>query len=114
MFLRKMVIGDWNNPSTRLLDDSVVQTFGIGFDRLRRITAERRAIEIRRSIQGGMVKMDKMDEATGRPEATVSLPIAPHDLRIAIEWPLPGRCRVGLRHPPRIVRGGSHRKNCST
>ena len=70
VFLRKMVIGDWNNPSTRLLDDSVVQTFGIGFDRLRRITAERRAIEIRRSIQDGMVKLD---EATGRPEATVSL-----------------------------------------
>ena len=90
VFLRKMVIGDWNNPSTRLLDDSVVQTLGIGFNRLRRITAERRAIEIRRSIQGGMVKMDKLDEATGRPEATVSLPIAPHDLRIDIEWPLPG------------------------
>ena len=90
VFLRKIVIGDWNNPSTQLLDDSVVQTFGIGFDRLRRITAERRAIEIRSSIQGVMAKLDKLDEATGRPEATVSLPIAHHGLRIAIDWPLPG------------------------
>ena len=90
VFLRKMVIGDWNDPSIRLLDDSVVRTFGIGFDRLRRIPAERRTIEVGMSFHGGMVKMDKLDEATGRPEATVSLPIAPHDLRIAIEWPLPG------------------------
>ena len=37
VFLRKMVIGDWNNPSTRLLDDAVVRTFAIGFHRLRRV-----------------------------------------------------------------------------
>ena len=90
VFLRKMVIGDWNDPSTRLLDDSVVGTFGIGFDRLRRIPAERRTLELRMSMQGGVVAMQKLDEATGRPEATVSLPIAPHELRIDIEWPLPG------------------------
>ena len=42
------------------------------------------------SMQGGMVEIQKLDEATRRPEATVSLPIAPHSLRIAIEWPLPG------------------------
>ena len=34
--------------------------------------------------------MQKLDEATGRPVATDSLPIAPHTLSIAIEWPLPG------------------------
>ena len=90
VFLRKMVIGDWNDPSTRLLDDSVVRTFGIGFDRLRRIPAERRTLEVGISMQGGMVALRKLDEATGRPEATVSLPMAPHALRIAIEWPLPG------------------------
>lgn len=90
VFLRKMVIGDWNDPSTRLLDDSVVQTLGIRFDRLRRILSERRTIEIRMSVQDGMLKARKLDEATGHPEATVSLPIAPHTLRIAVEWPLPG------------------------
>ena len=90
VFLRKMVIGDWNNPSTRLLDDSVVRRFGIGFDRLRRIPTERRTIEICRSFPGGMMELEKLNEATGCPEATVSLPIAPHSLRIAIQWPLPG------------------------
>ena len=90
VFLRKMVIGDWNNPSTRLLDDSVVQTFGIGFDRLRRIPTERHAIELRKSIQGGMMELQKLNEESLRPEATVSLPIAPHELKIAIEWPVPG------------------------
>ena len=84
------MIGDWNDPSTRLLDDNVVRTIGIGFDRLRRIPAERRTLELGMSMQGGVVAMQKLDEATGRPEATVSLPIAPHQLRIAIEWPLPG------------------------
>ena len=50
-------IGDWNDPSTRLLDDSVVRTFGIGFDKLRRIHAERRTLEVGMSLQGGMVKL---------------------------------------------------------
>ena len=90
LFLRKMVIGDWNDSATRLLDDGVVRTFGMDFDKLRRIPAERRTLEVGVSTQGGMVEMQKLDEATGRPEATVSLPIAPHTLSIAIEWPLPG------------------------
>ena len=90
VFLRKMVIGDRDNPSTRLLDDNVVQTFGIGFDRLRRIPAERRKIELCKSIRGGMIELKKLNEDTLRPEATVSLPIPPHELTIAIEWPLPG------------------------
>ena len=85
-----MVIGDRNDPATRLLDDSVVQTFGMDFDKLRRIPAERRTLEVGMSTQRRMVTMEKLDEATGRPEATVSLPIAPHTLSIAIEWPLPG------------------------
>ena len=85
-----MVLGDRNDPSTRLLDDSVVRTFGISFDRLRRIPAERRTIEVGKSFQGGMIEAQKLDEATGRQEASVSLSIAPHALRIAVEWPLPG------------------------
>ena len=90
VFLRKMVIGDRNDSATRLLDDSVVQTFGVDFDKLRRIPAERRTLRVGVSTPGAMVQMQKMDEATGRPEATVSLPIAPHTLSIAIQWPLPG------------------------
>ena len=90
VFLRKMVIGDRNNPATRLLDNTVVGRYGIGFDRLRRIPSERRTIEICKSFPGGMMELEKLNEATGCPEATISLPIAPHSLRIAIQWPLPG------------------------
>ena len=90
VFLRKMVIGDWNDSATRLLDDSIIQRFGMDFDRIRRIPAERRTLEVGMSMQGGMVAIQKLEEATGRPEATVSLPIAPHTLKIVIEWPLPG------------------------
>ena len=90
VFLRKMVIGDRNNSATRLLDDSVLQKFGMDFDKLRRIPAERRTLEVGLSTPGGMIAMQKLDEATGRPVATDSLPIAPHTLSIAIEWPLPG------------------------
>ena len=90
VFLRKMVIGDRNDPATRLLDDGVVRTFGIGFDKLRRISAERRTLEVGMSIEGGMIAMEKLDEATRSTEAAVLLPIASQTLSIAIEWPLPG------------------------
>lgn len=90
VFLRKMVIGDRNDPSSRLMDDSVVQRLGIAFNRLRRIPAERRTIEVCQSFSGAMVKMEKLNDETGSPEATGLFPIAPHDLRIAIDWPLPG------------------------
>lgn len=90
VFLRKMVIGDRNEPGTRLLDDNVVQTFGVSFAKLRRIPAERRTLEVGSSMRGGQVTIQKLDEATKRPEATWSLPIAPHRLSILIEWPLPG------------------------
>ena len=134
VFLRKMVIGDWNDPSTRLLDDSVVRTFGIGFDKLRRIPAERRTIEVGMSLHGGMVKhperhildnvtvfgmkythivvikAQKLDEVTGRPEAAVLLPVAPHALRIAVEWPLPGA--AGLTAAPTEDRPSSAPSIC--
>ena len=90
VFLRKMVIGDRNDSATRLLDDSVVRSYGIDFHRLRRVPAERRTLEVGMSIQGGRMVIKKLDEATGCPEATQSLPIAPLTLKIAIEWPLPG------------------------
>ena len=51
VFLRKMVIGDRKDPATRLLDDSVVQTFGMDFDKLQRIPAERQTLEVGISTQ---------------------------------------------------------------
>ena len=90
VFLRKMVIGERNDSATRLLEDNVIRSYGIDFHRLRRVPAERRTLELAMSIQGGRMVVTKLDEATGRPEATQSLPIAPLALKIAIEWPLPG------------------------
>ena len=90
VFLRKMVVGDWNDPATRLLDDSVVRAFGVGFAKLRKIPAQRRILEVGMSMAGGMVSVRKLNEATGSPEGTVSLPMPAQRLSIAIEWPLPG------------------------
>ncbi len=84
------MIGDRGNPSNRLLDDKVVEALGIGFDRIRRIPAERRTINLRKPVPGGMTVLEKLDEDTLRPEAAVALPVAPHELTIAVEWPLPG------------------------
>ena len=90
-FLRKMVIGDRNDPATRLLDAPVVRMFGLGFAKLRPIPPpERRTMEVGMSMPGGVMRIQKLNEATGNPEATEWWPMAPHTLRIAIEWPLPG------------------------
>ena len=90
IFLRKMVIGDRDDASTRLLDDSVVETLGISFDRVRQIPAERHLIELRASVHGGIMQAAKLNDDTLLPEASVLLPIAPHELVFAVEWPLPG------------------------
>ncbi|MCY3808962.1 MAG: hypothetical protein OXG58_05990 [Gemmatimonadetes bacterium] len=102
VFLRKMVIGDRNDPATRLLDDSVLRTFGVGFARLRRIPRKRRTIEVGWSMPPVIVAAQKRDKAPGSPEATHLLPIAPHTLRIAIEWPLPGA--ASWTSPPTVDR----------
>ena len=53
VFLRKMVIRDWNDPSTRLLDENVLREFGMGFDRLKRVTATRRTLILVKEIARG-------------------------------------------------------------
>ena len=99
IFLRKMVIGDRNDPATRLLDGPVVRRFGVGFAKLRPVPpSERRTMEVGISTTGGMIQLQKLDEATGSPEAAEWWPIAPQTLRIAIAWPLPGA--AGWTSPP--------------
>ena len=90
VFLRKKVVGDRNDPATRLLDDRVIQTFGVGFAKLRPIQPVRRILEVGMSTFGGMIVLQKLDEVTGSPEAAVPLPVAAQELSITIEWPLPG------------------------
>ena len=90
VFLRKMVIGDRDNPKTRLLDDEMTETLGLSFDRLRRIVGGRQTLEVIQSIAEGRIEIQKLDETAKRPVATEVLPVAPQTLKIVVEWPLPG------------------------
>ena len=66
--------------------------FGVGFARLRRIPPKPRTIVVGGSTPRAMVAIQKRDEATGSPEATALLPIAPHTLRDCHRVASP-RCR---------------------
>ena len=52
IFLRKLVIGDMNQPKTRLLDDEICQSIEIKFDRLRKISRTRNLLDIGISTDG--------------------------------------------------------------
>ena len=90
IFLRKMVIGDMNQPKTRLLDDEICQSIDIKFDRLRKISRTRVLLDTGISTDGGYFQLKKLDENTLSPQSVNNLPIAPIQLKISIEWPLPG------------------------
>lgn len=91
VFLRKTVLGDYDRRETRLLDDHVLRSTGLSFDRLRRIPRDgRRDIEVGFGLTGGFLQITKKDEQTGEPEKTYCFRAGPQELRLAIEWPLPG------------------------
>ena len=89
VFLRKLVLGDRGESKSRLLDETVMESLEFRFQPLRRIPRERRrTIETGFSVGGGFLQVTKVDEPG--PAPTSRFPVAPHDLQIAIEWPLPG------------------------
>lgn len=91
IFLRKLVLGDHDKRETRLLDDRVLETIGLRFDRLRKIPrAERREIEIGFGIAEAFLQATKLNDHTLEPEAVYHLRAGPQELKISIEWPLPG------------------------
>ena len=91
VFLRKLVLGDRGNGKTRLLDETVMESLEFRFPPLRRIPREgRRTIETGLGVGGGFLQITKVDEPGPGPPPTMRLPVAPHDLNIEIEWPLPG------------------------
>ena len=90
VFLRKMVIGDRDDPGTRLLDDDVIRGSGIKLHKLRRISMPRRELEVEQTLERGAVVVQKLDEITGSPEATEILQMGRQTLKIVVEWPLPG------------------------
>ncbi|MDE2934614.1 MAG: hypothetical protein OXS47_12225 [Chloroflexota bacterium] len=89
IFLRKLVLDDRNNQ--RLLDDDFCRTVGLRFDRLWRMSGDRRTLTIVPvSSSGGFMQFTKLSDETGQPEATHRLPIGPQRVTFDIEWPLPG------------------------
>ena len=89
VFLRKLALGDRNMRRTRLLDDAVMDSLELRLKPLRKIPRERcRTIETGFGAGGGFMQITKVDEPD--PAPAVRFPVAPHDLEIVIEWPLPG------------------------
>ena len=57
VFLRKTVLGDRDRRETRLLDDRVLGSIGLWFDRLRKIPRDRRRmIEVGIGLAGGLLQ----------------------------------------------------------
>lgn len=98
VFLRKLVLGNRGKGNSRLLNKTVMESLNFDFQPLRRIEMERRrTIETGFGVGGGFMELTKVDDPGLGPASTYRLPFAPHDLNIAIEWPLPGAADwVGL------------------
>ena len=91
IFLRKMVLGDWGDPKTRLLNDEISQSLDMRFEKLRKISPNRRLIEIiPLDVYSGLMQLTKLDDNTRQPQSVYNMPIAPLQFKISIEWPLPG------------------------
>ena len=89
VFLRKLVLGDRGERASRLLDEAVLASLKFHLQPLRPIPQEpRRTIETGLSVGGGFMQLTKVDEPD--PPPTYRFPVAPHDLQVVIEWPLPG------------------------
>ena len=89
IFLRKMVLNDSHNR--RLLDEDFCRTSGLRFDRIRRISGDRRTLTlVPVDSSGGLMHATKLNEETRQPEAVYGIPIGPQRLSIEVQWPLPG------------------------
>ena len=91
IFLRKTVLGDFGRRETRLLDDQILETTGLRFDRLRKIPSDRRrTIEVAHGHAGAVFKATRFEDHTHEPLETYVLSAAPQEFKLSIEWPLPG------------------------
>ena len=91
VFLRKTVLGDEGRRETRLLDDEMLDSIGLGFDRLQKVPKEsRREIEVGLGLAGALFEATKLDDDTLQPQATYRYHAGPQEFELCIEWPLPG------------------------
>ena len=91
VFLRKTLLGDHDKRETRLLDDRVLESIGLRFDRLRKIPRDRRReIEVGFDLAGGLLQITRLDDQTREPQETYRFRAGPQEVKLSIEWPLPG------------------------
>ena len=91
VFLRKTVLGDHDRRETRLLDSRVLGSIGLRFDRLRKIPKDRRReIRVGFGFNRALLQLTKLDDDTLEPQAAYFLRAGPQEVRLSIEWPLPG------------------------
>ena len=86
IFLRKTVLGYRDTRETRLLDDRVLESIDLRFDRLRKIPrARRREIEVGFDMIGASLQLTKLNDHTKEPEAVYYSLAGPQGLKISIE-----------------------------
>ncbi len=91
IFLRKIVLGNSDKRETRLLDDHILESIKLRFDRLRKIPQDRRReIEIGLDFAGRFLQITKLDDQTQEPQETRLFHAGPQEGKLSIEWPLPG------------------------
>ena len=91
LFLRKTVLGDSDKHGTRLLDDRVLESTGLQFDQLRKIPRDkRREIEVGFDITSAQLQVTKLDDHTRDTQKTYFFRAGPQEVKLSIEWPLPG------------------------
>ena len=92
IFLRKTVLGGRNKRETRLLDDRVLGSIGLRFDRLRKVPRDgRRVIEVGLDeITKGLMEITRLDDRTREPQETYRFRAGQQGVKLSIEWPLSG------------------------
>ena len=101
IFLRKMVLNDSHNQ--RLLDNDLCQTAGLRFDKIRRISGDRRILTlVPVDGSGGFMQLSKLNKETLEPEATYGIPIGPQRLSFEVQWPLPGMATWSSQPTPEV------------
>ena len=87
IFMRKMVLGESRNSGARLLDKDVCEAAGLKFHSIAKVTGKRTPIRLGFAVDSGFVQFTKVDEPV---PIEYTFPIAQQELRIIVDWPLPG------------------------